>query len=94
MPQEWTFLTSHAHLLLAVAQSPDARVRDLAATVGISERATLTILGDLEAAGYLHRTRLGRRNHYSLHPGQPFRHPTTAAHHVDELIAIFTTLNT
>ena len=81
MPHGWTFLTNHGHLLLAVAQAPDARVRDLAATVGISERAALTILGDLETAGYLHRTRVGRRNHYSLHPGQPFRHPTTAPTH-------------
>jgi DNA-binding MarR family transcriptional regulator len=92
MPQGWTFLTNHAHVLLAVARTPDALVRDLAATVGISERAALTILSDLEAAGYLHRTRLGRRTRYTLHAGQPFRHATTAAHRIDELIAIFTTL--
>ena len=89
MAQEWTFLTNHAHLLLAVAQAPDARVRDLAATVGISDRAVLTILRDLEDAGYLHRTRVGRSNTYTVHPGQSFRYPTAAAHSVDELIAIF-----
>lgn len=90
MTPEWTFLTNHAHLLLAVAQTPHARVRDLAATVGISERATLTILADLEDAGYLHRNRTGRRNTYTVHSGQPLRHPATANHRVDELLAIFT----
>ncbi|CAN5293184.1 MarR family transcriptional regulator [soil metagenome] len=90
MTAEWTFLTNHAHLLLAVARTPDSRVRDLAATVGISERATLTILSDLESAGYLHRSRTGRRTTYTVHSGKPFRHPATANHRVDELLAIFT----
>ncbi len=87
----WTFLTNHAHVLLAVARDPDARVHDLAAAVGISERAALMILEDLERAGYLERTRVGRRNRYTVHPHRPFRHPATAAHDIDELLAIFTT---
>ena len=86
----WTFLTNHAHVLLAVARAPDARVHDVAATVGVSTRAALTILGDLEDAGYLRRERVGRRNHYTLERGRPFRHPTTADHRIDELLAIFT----
>ena len=90
MSAHWTFLTNHAHLLLAVARDPDARVHDLARLVGISDRAALTILEDLEAAGYLDRERVGRRNRYTVHPHLPFRHPTTAAHDVDELLAIFT----
>ncbi|WP_298455119.1 helix-turn-helix domain-containing protein [uncultured Cellulomonas sp.] len=85
----WTFLTNHAHMLLAVARDPDARVHDLAAVVQISDRAALTILQDLEEAGYLGRTRTGRRNHYTLQPHRPFRHPATADHDVDELIALF-----
>lgn len=86
----WTFLTHHGHVLLAVAHSADVRVSDIAAQVGISTRATLAILKDLEAAGYLHRHRVGRRSHYTIDAHQHFRHPATAAHSVGELLAIFT----
>jgi hypothetical protein len=92
MHSGWTFLTNHGHVLLAVASTPDARVQDVAATVGITPRATLHILQDLEDAGYIHRTRVGRRNHYTLHRDRPFRHPTTAHHNVDELLTIFSDL--
>lgn len=92
MHHGWTFLTNHAHVLLAVAGTPDARVQDIAATVGITPRAALLILQDLEDAGYLHRNRIGRRNHYTVHRGRPFRHPATAHHAVDKLLAIFTDL--
>lgn len=85
----WTFLTNHGHVLLAVAADPDARVEEIAAQVGISSRATLAILRDLEEAGYLTRTRHGRRTHYEVRPHRPFRHPAAADHEVDELIAIF-----
>jgi hypothetical protein len=85
----WTFLTSHGHVLLAVAAQPDARVVEIAATVGISPRAALTVLRDLEEAGYLIRVRRGRRTHYELRAHQPFRHPATAGHEVDELLRIF-----
>lgn len=83
---EWTFLTHHAHVLLAVARNNDATVRDIAAVVGISTRSAVSILNDLEAAGYLERERRGRRNHYLLHPERPLRHPSNAAHTVDDLI--------
>ncbi|MGY1822937.1 winged helix-turn-helix domain-containing protein [Geodermatophilus sp. SYSU D00079] len=85
----WTFLTNHGHVLITVAGDPDARVEEIAARVGISSRAALTILRDLEVAGYLTRTRRGRRTHYEVRPHQHFRHPATAAHEVDELLAIF-----
>jgi DNA-binding MarR family transcriptional regulator len=85
----WTFLTNHGHVLLAVAADGDARVEDIAAQVGISSRAALSILRDLEEAGYLIRTRRGRRTHYKVQPHQHFRHPATAAHEVDELLAVF-----
>lgn len=82
----WTFLTHHAHVLLEVAQNPDATVQQIADRVGISTRSAVSILNDLESAGYLERERRGRRNHYVLHPDQPMRHPTNAAHAVDDLI--------
>ena len=86
----WTFLTNHAHVLLAVARQPDQRVVDIADTVGITARQALSILRDLEDAGYLWREREGRRTHYVLAAHRPFRHPSTAHHEVDELLAIFT----
>lgn len=87
----WTFLTNHAHVLLAVARDPDQRVTDIAAAVGITPRATLLVLRDLEDAGYLQRHREGRRTHYTVATHQPFRHPATASHEVDELLAVFGT---
>ncbi|MEY2848593.1 MAG: hypothetical protein RI885_1258 [Actinomycetota bacterium] len=83
---EWTFLTHHAHVLLAVAQNNDAAVRDIAAVVGVTPRSAQTILNDLERAGYLEREKRGRRNHYVLHPDRPLRHPSNAPHTVDDLI--------
>ncbi|WP_229586959.1 winged helix-turn-helix domain-containing protein [Kocuria sp. CCUG 69068] len=85
----WTLLTNHGHVLLAVTQSQDARVAEIAAQVGITTRATLTILKDLEDAGYLTRHRVGRRSHYTVNTHQHFRHPATASHEVGELLAIF-----
>ncbi|TDL38200.1 ArsR family transcriptional regulator [Kocuria rosea] len=82
-------LTNHGHVLLAVAQFQDARVAEIAAQVGITTRATLTILKDLEDAGYLTRHRVGRRSHYTVDIHQRFRHPATASHEVGELLAIF-----
>ncbi|RBY87756.1 winged helix-turn-helix domain-containing protein [Blastococcus sp. TF02A-30] len=85
----WTFLTNHGHVLLAVAADPRARVAELAERVGISERATLAILRDLEEAGYVSRAREGRRTRYELHRHRPFRHPNEAHREVDELLAVF-----
>lgn len=85
----WTFLTNHGHVLLAVAADPDARVTDIAARVGVTTRSALAILRDLEQAGYLLRSRQGRRTHYEVRPHGHFRHPSTAQHEVGELLAIF-----
>jgi DNA-binding MarR family transcriptional regulator len=71
----WTFLTNHAQVLLAVAQNPDVRLRDVAEDVGITERAAQRILTDLVEAGYVHRNRQGRRNHYRINPNANMRHP-------------------
>jgi DNA-binding MarR family transcriptional regulator len=86
----WTFLTNHGHVLLAVAADPDSRVAEVARRVGISTRAALTILRDLEEEGYLVRSRRGRRTHYEVLPHRPFRHPSAAHREVDDLLAVFT----
>ena len=85
----WTFLTNHAHVLLVLARQPDARMRDVAATVGVTERAVQAIVADLEAGGYLTRSRAGRRNHYTVNRAGRFRHPAEADHQVGELLALF-----
>ncbi|WUI01381.1 MarR family transcriptional regulator [Spirillospora sp. NBC_00431] len=85
----WTFLTNHARVLIAIARGPDLRVRDVAQTIGITERAAQLIISDLEEAGYLTRTRIGRRNHYTVKADRPFRHPAEADHDVQTLIQLF-----
>ncbi len=87
--REWTFLSNHGHVLLAVGQDPTARVRDLADRVGITERSAQQILNDLVEDGYVHRTRIGRRNTYEISSGKPFRHPLEADQSVDGLLALF-----
>jgi predicted transcriptional regulator len=71
----WGFLTNHAHVLLCIARDPQARARDIAEQVGITERATQRILADLIADGYVTRTKVGRRNHYKINPRGQLRHP-------------------
>lgn len=71
----FTFLTNHTHALVALEGSPDLRVRDLADMIGITERAVLRILADLEAVGVLEREREGRRNRYRIVRKSRLRHP-------------------
>lgn len=88
--RHWTFLTNHGHVLLAIARNPRARLRDVAYEVGVTERAAQAIVADLEAGGYLRRTRVGRRNVYTLNPSGRFRHPAEADQQVGALLALFT----
>ncbi len=70
----WTFLTGHGHVLVEIARNPDARIRDISPVVGLTERTVQAIVADLEVAGYLTRTRIGRRTRYTVNPDSPFRH--------------------
>src|SRR5580700_7460398 len=70
----WTLLTGHGHVLVEVARNPDARIRDISAAAGLTERTVQAIVADLEAAGYLTRTRTGRRTVYTVNPDSLFRH--------------------
>ena len=74
-PAQWTFLTNHAHVLICIAEDPNARIRDLADRVGITERAIQKIITDLEEGHYLTHVRDGRRNVYRIRANQPLRHP-------------------
>jgi len=70
----WTLLTGHGHVLVEIARNPQARMRDISAVVGLTERTVQAIVADLEAAGYLTRGRIGRRNLYTVNPDSLFRH--------------------
>ncbi|MER7759694.1 helix-turn-helix domain-containing protein [Streptomyces sp. NPDC097619] len=86
----WTFLTSHARVLLALARDPAVRLRDVAETCELTERTVQAIVADLERDGYLTRVRQGRRNHYRITEGSTFRHPAEAGHDIAGLLALFT----
>jgi DNA-binding MarR family transcriptional regulator len=87
-PAQWTFMTNHTHVLLCIRNDPDVRLRDIAAQVGITERATQNIVGDLVDEGYLRRERVGRRNRYHLIEDRPLRHPLERHHEVGALLAL------
>jgi predicted ArsR family transcriptional regulator len=86
--KSWHFLTSHAQVLLCIERDPDARLRDIAETVGITERAAQRIVSDLVDAGYVTREREGRRNRYALDRSMRMRHPSQFSHEIGELLDV------
>lgn len=84
----WTFLSNHAHVLIALAKDPTMRVRDLAMAVGITERAVASILTDLEEADVLMRERSGRRNVYTIDDDAPLRHPVEGYRKVRDILLL------
>jgi len=76
---KWTLFSNHGHVLVVLSRDPDARLRDVAQTVGITERAVQKIVRDLQDGGLVSVTKRGRRNRYRLHQNQPLRH-TLEAH--------------
>jgi DNA-binding MarR family transcriptional regulator len=91
---QWRFVTNHAHVLECIYTDPDARLRDIAASVGITERAVVSITKDLEEAGYLTKTRDGRRNRYEVHGELPLRHERHRHRTVVDLIRFLKTQET
>lgn len=85
--RSWTFLTNHAHVLLAIAATPDLRLKDIAERVEITERTATQIVADLESIGCIERHKQGRRNHYVVRSQHPLRHPLEEHHQVADLIA-------
>ncbi len=70
----WTLLTGHGHVLVEIARNPKARIRDISPVVGLTDRTVQAIVADLEATGYLTRTRTGRRVIYTVNRDSLFRH--------------------
>ncbi len=78
----WTLLTGHGHVLVEIARNPEARIRDISPAIGLTERSVQAIVADLEAEGYLTRTRTGRRVVYTVNRGSLFRHSAQDGHRV------------
>ena len=87
----WTFLTNHAQVLLHLAHDADARLRDVAEAVGITERAAQRIVADLVHANFLERRRVGRRNHYVINPKIEMRHSAQQGQPVAALLNLLGT---
>jgi hypothetical protein len=83
----WTFLTNHARVLLCVAQDPGVRLRDIAASLRITERSAFGIITDLVEAGYVVKEKEGRRNRYHIQAHLPLPEPDGRERTVGEILA-------
>jgi MarR family protein len=90
----WMLLTGHGHVLVEIARNPQVRIRDIATAAGITERTTQAIVADLAAAGYLTRTRAGRRTRYAVNPDRPFRHRAQKGLRVGPFLDLLTATGT
>ena len=84
----WTLLTGHGHVLVEIARNPGARIRDISAAAGLTERTVQAIVADLEAAGYITRTRTGRRVRYTVNHDSMFRHPAQEGKRVGPFLSL------
>ena len=87
----WHFLTNHAQVLLAIADDPDTRLRDVAQIVGITERAAQRIVADLVETSYVVRERVGRRNRYRINREAKMRHEAQLGKEIGPLLDLFAT---
>ena len=87
----WTLLTGHGHVLVEITRNPRARIRDISAVVALTElteRTVQAIVADLEASGYLTRTRSGRRTRYTVNRDSVFRHPAQEGHQIGPFLSL------
>jgi hypothetical protein len=84
----WGFLTNHALVLLCIARDPGARLRDIAASVGITERSAFAIVSDLAAAGYIVKEKGGRRNRYRVEAHLPVPESADRQLAIGDLLAL------
>jgi len=81
------FLTTHARALVCIARDPGIRLREIGERAGITERAAHRIVAELLTAGYITRTRSGRRNRYTIDADLPLPDPLASGHNVGEFLA-------
>jgi DNA-binding MarR family transcriptional regulator len=84
----WTLLTGHGHVLVEIARDPEARIRDISTAAGLTERTVQAIVADLETAGYLTRTRTGRRTRYTVNHDSLFRHSAQEGLRIGPFLAL------
>ena len=91
---EWSFLTNHARVLVCIAHDPGARLRDIAATLGITERSAYSIVTDLTDGGYVVKEKDGRRNRYQIQAHLPLREAITQERTIGEVLDVLVETNT
>jgi DNA-binding Lrp family transcriptional regulator len=84
----WTFLTNHAHVLIALNANPDMILREVAAQVGITERGVQRIVQELEEEGFIRREKVGRKNRYEVLADQALRHPLESHRKIGDLLTL------
>jgi hypothetical protein len=84
----WNFLTNHGRALLCIAHDPNVRMRDIASSLGITERRAHGIVTDLTEAGYLIKTKDGRRNRYEIQSHLPIPEPTARERAIGEVLEL------
>jgi hypothetical protein len=84
----WSFLTNHGRALLCIARDPEVRVREMAASLNITERRTYGILTELSEAGYITKTKEGRRNRYKVETHLPFSEHTSRDVPIGEVLQL------
>ena len=91
---EWSFLTNHARVLVCIAHDPGVRLRDIAATLGITERTAYGIVTDLTEAGYVVKNKDGRRNRYEIQAHLPMREAVSRERTIGEVLELLVDTNT
>src|SRR5436305_2016764 len=89
----WSFLTNHARALLFIAHDPDARLRDLAVAIDVTERTAYGIVADLADAGYIVKEREGRRNRYQIQTDLPLRGAIGSERTIGEVLDLLVDTN-
>lgn len=87
----WTFFSNHGHVYFLIAMNENIIVRKMAMSVGITERATLSIIQDLEKAGYIKREKIGRSNRYQIVHKKTLRHPLESNVQLKDLVDLIKT---
>lgn len=85
---EWSFLTNHARVLMCIAHDPGVRLRDIATTLGITERSAYGIVTDLADDGYVVKERDGRRNRYHIQAHLPLRETISRERTIGEVLDV------
>lgn len=87
MTKKWTFLSHHAHVLIALDRDSDTKIDELSKILGVTPRSVVNVLNDLVDGGYLTKSKVGRRNRYSINKLARLRHATSGEKKVGDLIS-------